>query len=141
MNRSTVQDASVTFTDGTGKVTGASFMALTKPEFRFYTSGIDEQTAYDYNQAGVSATMGNGGDTLTARFVKKADGKVLLEVKGISAENLDKTVTVTVTGLGTITFNGNAFAKAMAKSGNTQQSDLGAALYNYGAAAKVCFGA
>ena len=58
-----------------------------------------------------------------------------------AAENLDKTVTVTVTGLGTITFNGNAFAKAMAKSGNTQQSDLGAALYNYGAAAKTCFGA
>ena len=34
-----------------------------------------------------------------------------------------------------------AFAKAMASSGNTQQSDLGAALYNYGAAAKTCFGA
>ena len=139
MDKDAVQTASATFTDGTGAVTGASFMALTKPEFRFYTAGIDEQTAYAYNEAGVSATMANGGDTLNARFVKKADGKVLLEVKGISAENLDKTVTVTVTGLGTITFNGNAFAKAMAKSGNTQQSDLGAALYNYGAAAKACF--
>ena len=51
------------------------------------------------------------------------------------------TITVEVTGLGTITFNGNAFAKAMAKSSNTQQSDLGAVLYNYGAAAKTCFGA
>ncbi len=139
MDKDAVQSASVTFTDGTGKVTGASFMALTKPEFRFYTANIDEQTAYDYNQAGVTATMANGGDTLNARFVKKADGKVLLEVTGVSAENIDKTVTVTVTGLGTISFNGNAFAKAMASSSNTAQQNLGAALYNYGAAAKKCF--
>ncbi len=41
----------------------------------------------------------------------------------------------------TITFNGNAFAKAMALGSSTQQSDLGAALYNYGVAAKNCFGA
>ncbi len=141
MNKDKVQTASVTFTDGTGAVTGASFMALTKPEFRFYTANIDEQTAYEYNQAGVTATMANGNDSLTARFVKKADGKVLLEVTGVSAENMDKEITVTVTGLGTIVFNGNAFAKAMASSGNTQQRDLGAALYNYGAAAKICFGA
>ena len=142
MNKTAVQSASATFTDGTGAVTGASFMALTKPEFRFYTNGITEQQGYDYNQAGVSATMANGGDTLTARFVKKADGKVLLEVKGISAENMDKVVTVTVTGLGSITFNGNAFAKAMANPNNNEaQQNLGAALYNYGAAAKTCFGA
>ena len=129
------------FTDGTGKVTGASFMALTKPEFRFYTAGIDEQTAYNYNEAGVAATMAGGGDTLTARFVRKADGKGLLEVTGVSVENMDKTITVTITGLGTITFNGNAFAKAMASSGSTAQQHLGAALYNYGAAAKECFAA
>ena len=127
------------FTDGTNKVTGASFMALTKPEFRFYTAGITEAQGYDYNEAGVTATMANGGDTLHARFVKKADGKVLLEVTGVSAENMDKTVTVTVTGLGDITFNGNAFANAMAKSTDPAQADLGAALFNYGAAAKKCF--
>ena len=141
MDKDAVQTASATFTDGTGAVTGASFMALTKPEFRFYTNGITEQQGYDYNQAGVTAAMEGGSDALTARFVKKADGKVLLEVKGISAENMDKVVTVTVTGLGSITFNGNAFAKAMAKSGDTAQKNLGAALYNYGAAAKVCFAA
>ena len=134
-----VQNAAVVFNDATGAVTGASFMALTKPEFRFYTAGIDETTAVDYNEAGVTATMADGGDTLNARFVKKADGKVLLEVTGVSAENMDKDITVTVTGLGDITFNGNAFAKAMAKSGNTAQQNLGAALYNYGAAAKKCF--
>ena len=49
---------------------------------------------------------------------------------------------VTVTALGTITFNGNAFAKAMANPNNDEaQQNLGAALYNYGAAAKTCFGA
>ena len=133
------QNAATVFNDGTGKVTGASFMALTKPEFRFYTGGITEQQGYDYNQAGVTATMENGGDDLNARFVKKADKSVLLEVTGITAENMDKTVTVTVADLGTITFNGNAFAKAMAKSTNEAQQKLGAALYNYGVAANDCF--
>ena len=81
---------------------------------------------------------------LKARFVKKADGRVLLEVTGVSAENMDKEITVTINALDqTITFNGNAFAKAMAKSKSTDpaQADLGAALFNYGAAAKTFFGA
>ena len=47
------------------------------------------------------------------------------------------TNTVEVTELGTITFNGNAFAKAMAKSSDAAQYNLGAALYNYGAAANA----
>jgi len=147
MNKDAVQSASATFTDGTGKVTGASFMALTKPEFRFYTNGIDEQTAYDYNEAGIEVEMANASqkqaDALNARFVKKADGKVLLEVTGVLAENMDKVITVTINALGqTITFNGNAFAKAMANPNNDEaQQNLGAALYNYGAAAKTCFGA
>ena len=142
LNHQPVQDyTGARFTDGTGKVTGASFMALTKPEFRFYTSSITEAQAVTYNQAGVTAAMDGGSDTLNARFVKKADNSILLEVTGVSAENMDKTITVTVTGLGTITFNGNAFARAMANSSNTTQQNLGAALYNYGAAAKTCFGA
>ena len=143
LNHQPVQDyTGARFTDGTGKVTGASFMALTKPEFRFYTSSITEAQAVAYNQAGVSATMDGGSDTLNARFVKKADNSVLLEVTGVSAENMDKTITVTVTGLGTITFNGNAFARAMARNSSSEtQQNLGAALYNYGAAAKTCFGA
>ena len=147
MNKPAVLSSSVTFNDGTGKVTGASFMALTKPEFRFYTANIDEQTAYAYNQAGITVEMANASqeqaDALNARFVKKADGKVLLEVTGVLAENMDKVITVTINALGqTITFNGNAFAKAMANPNNDEaQQNLGAALYNYGAAAKTCFGA
>ena len=113
----------------------------------FYTTNIDKQTAYAYNQAGVNVTMANASqeqrDALNARFVKKADGKVLLEVTGVLAENMDKVITVTINALGqTITFNGNAFAKAMANPNNDEaQQNLGAALYNYGAAAKTCFGA
>ena len=134
------QNAQIVFTDGTGMVNGASFMALTKPEFRFYVKDdIDEAAAIAYNQAGVTATMDGGSDTLNARFVKKSDDSILIEVTGVSAENMDKEITVTVTGLGTITFNGNAFAKAMAKSSNPEQQRLGAALYNYGDAAKTCF--
>ena len=55
---------------------------------------------------------------------------------------MDKTITVTINGMtggNTITFNGNAFARAMARSGSALQQNLGAALYNYGVAANVCF--
>ena len=47
------------------------------------------------------------------------------------------TITVTIDGLGTITFAGNDFAKLMADNSATEA--LGAALYAYGAAAKACF--
>ena len=49
-----------------------------------------------------------------------------------------------IPGLGQFSFNGNAFAKAMAnQTGDTADDiatrDLGAALYHYGAAANACF--
>ena len=50
---------------------------------------------------------------------------------------MDETIFVTIAGLGTITFSGNVFAKMMAN--NAATAPLGAALYNYGAAAKACF--
>ena len=97
----------------------------------------------DNGKQGVLKYVYDGGsDTLNARFVKKADNSILLEVTGVSAENMDKTIIVTIPGLGTITFNGNAFARAMARNSSSEtQQNLGAALYNYGAAAKTCFGA
>lgn len=129
------------YSDGTGKVSGASFMALTQPEFRFYTSSIAEVDAVDYNTAGVTAAYQNGEitDTLTAHFVKNSGGSVLLEVTGVSAEHMNETIVVTVTGLGTITFNGNAFAKSLSNSSKASSRALGAALYNYGEAAHACF--
>ena len=148
MNRSAVKSAETVFTDKTAKVTGASFMALTKPEFRFYTSTITKEEAVAYNRSGIEAVYSGENapaETLNARFVKNANGDVLLEVTGVSAENMDKTIVVTISGMddahNTITFNGNAFAKAMAKSSDPVSQDLGAALYNYGVAAKRCFGA
>ena len=129
------------FADGTGKVSGASFMALTQPEFRFYTSSIAEADAVDYNTAGVTAVYQNGEitDTLNAHFVKNSSGSVLLEVTGVSAEHMNETIVVTITGLGTITFNGNAFAKSLSNSSKPASCVLGAALYNYGEAARACF--
>ncbi len=144
------RNAAAVFSDSTGKVTGASFMALTKPEFRFYTASISEYTAAKfYNEAGITAAYSGDNapsEPLNARFVKNAEGEVLLEVTGVSAENMDKTITVTVNGMpkgkNTITFNGNTFAKAMARDTNPADTQaLGAALYNYGVAAKTCFGA
>ncbi len=144
------RNAAAVFSDSTGKVTGASFMALTKPEFRFYTASIDEYTAAKfYNEAGITAAYSGDNapsEPLNARFVKNAEGEIFIEVTGVSAENMDKTITVTVNGMpegqNTITFNGNTFAKAMARDTNPAATQaLGAALYNYGVAAKVCFAA
>ena len=116
-----------------------SFMALTKPEFRFYMKDITETQAAAYNAAGVTAAYTNSDitDTLRARFVKNAQGSILIEVTGVQAEYMDETIVVTVPGLGTITFAGNDFAKMMAD--NADLETLGAALYAYGAAAKACF--
>ena len=144
MDRTSVLQAETVFSDTTGQCTDASFMALAKPEFRFCMRDISESDAAALNQSGAvtAAYIGTNApdEAVTARFVKKnVNGYacVLLEVTGVSAENMDQTVEVSITGLGAITFNGNAFAKAMAQEPGT--SDLGAALYNYGAAAKQCF--
>ncbi|MCR4614542.1 MAG: hypothetical protein K5756_00115 [Clostridiales bacterium] len=127
------------FSDEKHIVSGVTFMALTKPEFRFYTSSIIEAQAAAYNKAGVSAAYESNGikESLTARFVKSEDGRILIEVKGISAENMNEKVIITVNGLGKITFSGNDFAKAMAN--NNDLANLGNALYNYSAAAKDYF--
>ena len=106
-------------------------MALTKPEFRFYTTGITEAEAVELNDQ-ISTNI-NG---VTAKFYKNGDA-ILLEVKGIEAANMDELITITVGDLGTITFSGYDFARMMAKNASTQT--LGTALYLYGAAAKACF--
>lgn len=133
------------FSDGTGKVSNVSFMALTKPEFRFYTESITEEQAVAYNAAGVTAVYsGNNApdEELNARFVKKNVGGetvILIEVTGVSAENMGEEITVTVAGLGDIVFNGNTFARAMANSSNAETQAFGAALYNYAVAAENYF--
>ncbi len=132
------------FNDGTHKVTGASFMALAKPDFRFYMDALTEAEAYAYNQAGITAAYRDTSveEELHARFLKKTvNGQtvILVEVTGISAENMNEEVVVNIPGLGTFTFNGNAFAKAMANDSDPATQNLGAALYNYGVAANACF--
>ena len=113
------------------KLASASFMALTKPEFRFYTTGLTEAEAVELN-----SQITTNVDGVTAKFYKNGDA-ILLEVTGIEAANMDEVITITVGGLGTITFSGNDFARMLAKNASTQT--LGAALYLYGAAAKECF--
>ena len=124
------------FSDTTGKIQSVSFMALTKPEFRFYMKNITEAEAAGYT---VRAAYADGTitDTLNARFVKNLSGSILIEVTGVLAEEMDKTIMVAIDGLGTITFAGNDFAKMMANNAATET--LGAALYAYGEAAKACF--
>ena len=120
--------------DTTGKVRSISFMALTKPEFRFYMKDMTEAEAAALNK---KITV-SGVSGVAARFVKNVQGNILLEVTGLKAEDVDETITVTIDGLGTITFAGNDFAYLMANNAATEA--LGAALYAYGAAAKACFG-
>ena len=118
-------------------------MALDKPVFRFYTASISENAGYDYNQAGVTAEYKNEAlnekEALTAKFYKnEKTGAVLIEVTGVSAENMNEEIVVTINGLdGTITFAGNDFAKAMAN--NDSMANLGNALYNYSVAANAYF--
>ena len=119
--------------DTTGKIRSVSFMALTKPEFRFYMRDMTEAEAAALNSR-ISVSGVNGA---AARFVKNLNGAILLEVTGVLAEEMDETITVAIDGLGTITFAGNDFAKLMADNSATEA--LGAALYAYGEAAKACF--
>ena len=115
------------------KLASAAFMALTKPEFRFYMKDLTEAEAVELNSK--ITTNVNG---VTAKFYKNGDA-ILLEVEGIKAEDMDKIITITVGDLGTITFSGYDFARMMAKSDDQSIAALGAALYLYGDAAKACF--
>ena len=115
-----------------GKIRSISYMALTKPEFRFYTTGLTEAEAAALND---KITV-NG--SANAKFVKNVEtGSILLEVTGIEAATMDEVITITIDGFGTITFCGNDFANLLAKNDST--ATLGAALYLYGAAAQALF--
>ena len=120
-----------------GKIGSVAFLALTKPEFRFYLT--DAVTETQAAACTVKASFKDGGSagSLNARFAKNAQGDVLVEVTGVQAKDLGRTVVVTITGLGDtaqkIEFTGYDFAKIMVAQSNN--ADLGVALYNYGKAA------
>ncbi len=126
-----------------GKITSIGYMALAKPEFRFYTDpecGLTEADFIALNNGKIHVSGGNG--KVTARFVRSNDndGAIMLEVTGIEAKNMDEIITITIDdNFGTIEFCGNDFARLLAN--NTPTAVLGAALYNYGAAAKAYFDA
>ncbi len=118
-----------------GKIKSISYMALTKPEFRFYVDPDCGLTEADFVALNDKITV-NGN--ASAQFVKNVEtGAVMLEVTEIKAENMDEVITITIDGFGEISFCGNDFARLLAKNEST--ATLGAALYNYGAAAKACF--
>ena len=133
----TVKELTYTLTldeNARGKIASASYMALTKPEFRFYTKNLTEAEAAALN----SKITVTGPTGVKAQFVKNAGtGAIMLEVTGIEAATMDQAVTITIDGFGTITFCGNDFARLLARNDST--ATLGAALYNYGVAAKACF--
>ena len=115
-----------------GKISSISYMAVTKPEFRFYTAGLTEAEAVALNDK--ITVNGNAN----AQFVKNDEtGAILLEVTGIEAATMDEVITIDINGFGTITFCGNDFARLLAKNDST--ATLGAALYLYSVAAKALF--
>ena len=121
--------------------TGASFMALTKPEFRFYTTGLTEAEAAALN-SGITVSCANSSVNMKdvkVRFVKSAQNNetILLEVTGIEAKDMDEVFTVNFGSFGTLTFTGYDFARMMASSNAAQA--LGVALYLYGEAAGTLF--
>ena len=118
-----------------GNIKSISFMALTKPEFRFYVNPYSGLSEADYVALNDKITVDGNA---SARFVKNPDtGAILLEVTGIETANMDEVITIEIDGFGTITFCGNDFARLLAKNNST--ATLGAALYLYGVAAKACF--
>ena len=120
-----------------GRISSISFMALTKPEFRFYVDpgcGLSEADCAALNENGRITV--NGG--ASARFVKNGSA-ILLEVTGIEAANMDEVITIGIDGFGTIRFCGNDFSRMLAKSMEPTAATLGTALYLYGAAADRCF--
>lgn len=129
------------FGDSTGKIGSISFLALTKPEFRFYMPDVTEAEAAACT---VTASFKNGGTTgsLKARFAKDAGGNVLIEVTGLQAQDLGRTVKISIDGLADTTkyieFAGYDFAKLMTANSSTEK--LGIALYNYGFMANACWG-
>ena len=125
-------------TDARNYFNTASYMALTVPEYRFY---VKEGMLTEAQAAALNSKITVTGPTgVKARFVKNVDKNdaIMLEVTGIDVEHMNEAVIVTIEGVGTITFCGNDFARLLAK--NAATAVLGAALYNYGAEAKACFG-
>ena len=113
-------------------------MAVTQPEFRFYTTGITEVEAAALNDKITVSGNAKVLEKVSVQFVKNAEtGKILLEVTGIEAATMDEVITITIDDFGTITFCGNDFARLLAMNGST--ATLGAALYLYGVAAKALF--
>ena len=126
-------------TDARNYFNTASYMALTVPEYRFY---VKEGMLTEAQAAALNSKITvTGPKGVKAQFVKNTDkdDAILLEVTGVDVEHMDEAVTVTIDGVGAITFCGNDFARLLAK--NTATAVLGAALYNYGVEAKACFGA
>ena len=126
-----------------GRIAGISFMALTKPEFRFYVDPECELTEADFAALNdkISVTDADGAEVrgVDVRFVRNNDKNdaIMLEATGVKAENMDEVITITIDGFGSIRFSGNDFARMLAKNEATRT--LGTALYLYGAAAKACF--
>lgn len=130
-----------------GKINSISYMAVMKPEFRFYVNPDCGLTEADYValndkikvfDVATNTEIPVSDDGITVRFVKNPDtGAILLEVTGIEAAEIEKVIRIEIDGFGTITFCGNDFARLLAKNDTT--ATLGAALYLYGVAAADCF--
>ena len=121
-----------------GKITSISFMALTKPEFRFYVDpecGLSESDFVAMNNNNKITVSNN---KVSAQFVKNGNA-ILLEVTGIEAEDMGEVIEIVIDGFGTIEFCGNDFARLLAKNDDAYMQTLGAALYLYGKAAADCF--
>jgi len=109
--------------------TVVSYVATTVPELRFEIQGVDETAAIEANK-NLTSSIGE------AAFKKEPDGKIVLCITGIKADDLGETITVS--GSYNFTFTPLAWAKAAAADAGL--SALGNAIGNYAAAAAAYFG-
>ncbi|MBQ3432406.1 MAG: choice-of-anchor J domain-containing protein, partial [Clostridia bacterium] len=109
-------------TQGAAQVSGVSYIAQLKPEFKFYFTGTSATEA-----------VVDGG--LSAVVEKTTEGATV-KVTGLNASDFDKTFTVTMDGT-ELEYNGYAYLKAAMNSAALK--DLAQGIFRYAQAADKTF--
>jgi hypothetical protein len=94
--------------DGTGKVTEVSYVATSEPSLRFKMNLTEKEVS----KLKASSTIGN------AYFAKRGTDIVLV-VDNIPTKYLNREITVTVNGLGTIVYTPMIYANVVARQNNS----------------------
>ena len=125
--------AAIVHNQGDVEITGISFVALMKPELRFYISETNEVLA-------ALTDVSIEGEGLEAEMVKTTNG-FCVRVTGLNANDFAKTFTLTI-GSTQLTYNGYAYLYTVLRNESTADANLKAlakAVYRYAVASEAAF--